>query len=574
MLALLKRFSFALEFFYNGGFIALYSIVNFSLVDWTLLAANTNYGPLLQRMGKGVPLVLMLVVVMNFIRMPDIAQFFRRYIFSLLILAATLISWGDLEFCFWFTSVHILSSILTLFEEDIRKIRIERTTLTSLFKLPPAQIVLMSFALWIAIGTVLFMLPISAAPNVTISFVDALFMATSASCVTGLATMSIGNSLSLFGQMVLLVLVQIGGLGIMILYGSMAILAGKYMPLKERVVMQDLLDASNMDEIIVMIVDIVRYTILIELWGAIILTVGFTLEGFEFGRSLYLGFFHSIMAFCNAGFGLFDNSLEDFATVPLVHGTIAILIILGGVGFVVLKDLRDNLVLGFNPTRFRMHTKVVLSTTGILLLAGTLLVFFGEFLSALDNYTLWEKLQISFFQSVTLRTAGFDSIAIGSLQQHTIYVMGIFMFIGGSSGSTAGGIKVTTFAILYQSMKSILYNRPRVEAFDRTIPAYVVVKSTALVFISMAVVAVAIFVMIKIEPSKAVLSLYFEVLSAFGTVGLSTGITSDLSYAGKLVIAFIMYIGRIGPLTLILAVGQHAESNQLVEYPEGRVLIG
>ncbi|MBF0366655.1 MAG: hypothetical protein HQK50_13865, partial [Oligoflexia bacterium] len=297
MLALLKRFSFALEFFYNGGFIALYSIVNFSLVDWTLLAANTNYGPLLQRMGKGVPLVLMLVVVMNFIRMPDIAQFFRRYIFSLLILAATLISWGDLEFCFWFTSVHILSSILTLFEEDIRKIRIERTTLTSLFKLPPAQIVLMSFALWIAIGTVLFMLPISAAPNVTISFVDALFMATSASCVTGLATMSIGNSLSLFGQMVLLVLVQIGGLGIMILYGSMAILAGKYMPLKERVVMQDLLDASNMDEIIVMIVDIVRYTILIELWGAIILTVGFTLEGFEFGRSLYLGFFHSIMAF-------------------------------------------------------------------------------------------------------------------------------------------------------------------------------------------------------------------------------------------------------------------------------------
>ncbi|MBF0367313.1 MAG: potassium transporter Trk, partial [Oligoflexia bacterium] len=294
----------------------------------------------------------------------------------------------------------------------------------------------------------------------------------------------------------------------------------------------------------------------------------------EFGRSLYLGFFHSIMAFCNAGFGLFDNSLEDFATVPLVHGTIAILIILGGVGFVVLKDLRDNLVLGFNPTRFRMHTKVVLSTTGILLLAGTLLVFFGEFLSALDNYTLWEKLQISFFQSVTLRTAGFDSIAIGSLQQHTIYVMGIFMFIGGSSGSTAGGIKVTTFAILYQSMKSILYNRPRVEAFDRTIPAYVVVKSTALVFISMAVVAVAIFVMIKIEPSKAVLSLYFEVLSAFGTVGLSTGITSDLSYAGKLVIAFIMYIGRIGPLTLILAVGQHAESNQLVEYPEGRVLIG
>ncbi|MBF0207363.1 MAG: Trk family potassium uptake protein, partial [Oligoflexia bacterium] len=357
---------------------------------------------------------------------------------------------------------------------------------------------------------------------------------------------------------------------------SMAILAGKSMAVKERVVMQDLLDASNFEEIISMIVNIVKYTATIELWGGIVLTIGFTIEGIDFGRSLYYGFFHSIMAFCNAGFSVFDNSLADFATVPLVNITVAILIILGGLGFVVIKDVKDNFTpRGLTLSRLRMNTKVVLTTSGLLLLFGTLFVFFGEFLYSLDKFTLWEKFQISFFQSTTLRTAGFESISIGALQPYTIYVMGIFMFIGASSGSTGGGIKVTTFAVLIQSVKSILYNRSRVEILDRTIPNYVVVKSIALTLLSGTVVAIALFVLLKLESHKTFLALYFEVLSAFGTVGLTVGITSQLTVPGKLAIALLMYIGRVGPLTLILAVGQQTYKEQhLVEYPEGRIMIG
>ncbi|MFT6603663.1 MAG: trk system potassium uptake protein TrkH [Bacteriovoracaceae bacterium] len=399
-------------------------------------------------------------------------------------------------------------------------------------------------------------------------------MATSATCVTGLSTMSLETDFSLFGQIVILILIQIGGLSIMTLYSSMALLMGNAMGMKERMIMQDLLDVASLEELLNMIVSIVKYTFFIELWGAIVLTIGFTFEGYEFGSAIYYGFFHSISAFCNAGFSLFDTSLESYATKPLIHGTIMVLITLGGLGFIVLKELKEVIVGGKSIVRLGLHSKVVIVTSFILTVAGALFIFFGEFLHALDSYTVWEKIQLSLFQSITLRTAGFNSIPLTNLNTYTLYAMTLFMFIGGSPGSTAGGIKTTTLAILYQSIRSTLKGKRSVGILDRKIPGPLVVRATAITFISIIITSVFILILMRLESDQGFLAIFFEVMSASGTVGLSLGITPVLSVMGKISIAALMLIGRIGPLTLLLAIAQRQNPTGKFDYPEGRIMIG
>ncbi|OUR97446.1 hypothetical protein A9Q84_07350 [Halobacteriovorax marinus] len=434
--------------------------------------------------------------------------------------------------------------------------------------------VLFSFLGVIFLGTFLLMLPISSADGKSISFIDGFFMATSATCVTGLTTLSLQDNFSLFGQVVTLVLIQIGGLSIMTLYSSMAILLGRSMRMKDRVIMQDLLDVSSLEELFAMIVNIIKYTFLIELWGGIVLTIAFTFEGFEFGKALYYGFFHSISAFCNAGFSLFNNSLESYSTSPMITGTIAILITLGGLGFIVLKELKEVITKGKKLVRLGLHSKIVITTSIVLTVSGTVFIFFGEFLNSIDSYTLWEKMQISVFQSVTLRTAGFNSIPLTSLNKYSIYMMTLFMFIGGSPGSTAGGVKTTTLAILFYSIKSTLLGEKKVTVLDRRIPSPMVVRGTALMFISILTTSVFILLIMKIEPEQSFLPIFFEVISASGTVGLTLGITPYLSVMGKMAISALMLIGRIGPLTLILAIGQRNRNRGKVDYPDGRIMIG
>ena len=360
----------------------------------------------------------------------------------------------------------------------------------------------------------------------------------------------------------------------MTLYSSMAILLGRSMRMKDRIIMQDLLDVSSLEELFAMIVDIVKYTFLIELWGGLVLTIAFTFEGFEFSRAIYYGFFHSISAFCNAGFALFDTSLESYGTKPLIHLTIAILITLGGLGFIVLKELKEVIVNKKHLVRMSVHSKIVIITSFLLTAGGTIFIFFGEFLGALDGYTIWEQVQISLFQSVTLRTAGFNTIPLTNLNTYTIYAMTLFMFVGGSPGSTGGGIKTTTLAILIQSIKSTLKGKKTVEAFDRRISSPIVVRAIALTFISILITSFFILVLMRLEPEQSFLPLFFEVISASGTVGLTLGITSYLSVAGKMAISLLMLIGRIGPLTLILAVGQRHRSSGKFDYPDGRIMIG
>ncbi len=577
MLQGLHKIPFILELFFNGSFILLFSGKSMGKIPaaWNkeLITTLINAG------GMIVPLVLLLSVVVNYVNAKSMDEFFRKHIFSIVVFIPLLITWGDVEFSFWLGSAHLLSSVLSLYDEG-GKPKSERGSWFSQYemfkglKLGSAQLVLLSFSGVILIGTFLLMLPVSTTPGKVMSFIDALFMATSATCVTGLSTMSLENDFSLFGQIVILILIQVGGLSIMTLYASMALLMGNAMGMKERMNMQEILEVASLEELFSMIVSIMKYTFFIELWGAIVLTIGFTFEGYEFGSAIYYGFFHSISAFCNAGFALFDTSLESYSTKPLIHGTIMVLITMGGLGFIVIKELKEVVMGGKSIVRLGLHSKVVIVTSFILTIAGALFIFFGEFLHALDSYTVWEKVQISLFQSITLRTAGFSSIPLTNLNTYTLYAMTLFMFIGGSPGSTAGGIKTTTLAILYQSIKATLKGEKSVGIIDRKIPGPLVVRATAITFISIIVTSIFILVLMRLESDQGFLAIFFEVISASGTVGLSLGITPVLSVMGKIAIAALMLIGRIGPLTLLLAIAQRERSTGKFDYPDGRIMIG
>jgi trk system potassium uptake protein TrkH len=571
-----SRFTFLLELFFNGLFIIFYSLqTKENMPD--LINAKT-LKDLVQIFGGLVPGVLLLGAGINFLRFnKNIERFIRTNIFTLIVAVPLVLTYGDHEFAYWLCIVHLFFSTLTVIDGDTTKVQkrsVSKMTFLDKMNLKPAQMVLLTFLLIVMFGCFLLVLPISAAQGVKITFIDALFTATSATCVTGLTTLSIIDNFSIFGQIVILILVQVGGLGIMTLYSSLTILLGKSIAVRQQVVLQDLLDISSLSDLLSMIIDIIKFTLIIELWGAIILTIGFYYEGFEFGQALYYGFFHSISAFCNAGFALFNNSLENFSFNPLIHGTISVLVILGGLGFIVLKEIKKAILLKKSFFDLSVHTRIVIITNIALLTMGTFTIFFSEFLHSLDSFSLWEKLQVSFFQSVTIRTAGFNTISLNSLHSHTLYIMTLFMFIGASPGSTGGGIKTSTFAILIQSVTATLKGRKRVEFFDRRVPNQLVVRATSIIIISLIVVSLFIFLMMKIEADKSFMMIFFEVISAFATVGLSLGITPHLTVMGKGAIIVLMFIGRVGALTLVLAVGERTKSSGSVEYPEGRFLIG
>lgn len=564
-----------LEILINGFFVLVYTLQKANQVPELLKKIPMDL--IVSNAIWAVPLVLFISLTSNFLKSEGFEDFFRRYIFSLIIFVPLMITWGDIEFVYWLSAVHLFSTAISFYEkEDKKRPTTYSGTSSFLFqlKLAPAQVVLLSFAGWILLGALVLILPVSAAPGKNIAFIDALFMATSATCVTGLSSISLPDEFSVFGQMVMLILTQVGGLGIMTLSSSMAVIMGKNLQMREQVIMQDVLDASGSQELLSLVVDIVRYTFVIEFIGAIILTVGFYQEGFEIGQSLYFGFYHAIMGFCNAGYALFANNLEDFKFEPLISMTIAILLMLGGIGFSVMKDVATTIKSKRSFNTLSVHTKIVLSVNTLLVAFGTIYLFFGEFLHAFEDMTMWQRFQVSFFQAVTPRTAGFNTINLNSLHPHSLYMMILLMFIGASPGSTGGGVKTTTFAVLIQSVTATLRGKFDVEFFERRVPAATVVKSIAIFIISLIVVSCGVLIMMRLEPDKSFLSLLFEVTSAFGTVGLSVGITPFLTVLGKITIILMMFIGRVGPLTLVLAVGSRAARPSKVEYPEGKILIG
>lgn len=437
--------------------------------------------------------------------------------------------------------------------------------------LSPAQILVFGFAAVIFIGAILLTLPISSRDGHALPFLDALFTSTSATCVTGLVVRDTATQFSLFGQLVMLSLIQIGGLGFMVISTIIAVILGRRINLRERLIIKEALNQISLSGMVALVRQVVILTLSIEMTGALLLSLRFVPQ-FGWARGLYYGLFHSVSSFNNAGFDLMGGfrSLTGYVTDPLVSLTVAFLIILGGLGFTVMAEL-------LRTHRFReltLHTKLVMVTTGVLLAAGTLLFLILEWTNAktIGGLPLGGKVLASFFQSVTPRTAGYNTVPIGDMRAASLFIMVILMFIGASPASTGGGVKTSTIAALTAAVWSTVRGSEDVNVFRRKLPTDIIIRSLAIVMISLALLVTLTVVMATFEP-YAFIRILFETTSAFGTVGLTTGITPDVTPLSKIILIILMYSGRVGPMTLAAAMAQRSQKSAL-KYPEGRIIVG
>lgn len=440
----------------------------------------------------------------------------------------------------------------------------------SQWELTPYQILVLGFAGLILFGAFLLMTPMASADGKGLGFVDALFTATSAVCVTGLIVVDTGTYFSLFGQLVIIGLIQAGGLGIMTMATLMALIMRRKIQLRERLIMQEALNQLTMSGVVRLTQYIILATLLIEFIGGTILALRW--YG-DFGtRGIYYGYWHAISSFCNAGFDLFGNftSLTAYVEDVTVNLTVTSLIILGGIGFTVIFDVWNQR----SWKKFSLHSKVVLMSSGVLIALGTIVIFLLEMHNpdTLGNLSWQGKLLGSYFQSVTPRTAGYNTIDMSSLQDATIFFMVILMFIGASPASTGGGVKTSTITILMAAIWALVTGKHDAELFKRRIPKDTIYKAFSVFFLA-ATLVIIVTMMMSITESAPFLRLLFEVVSAFGTVGLSTGITSSLTVYGKLLLIFTMFAGRVGPVTLVLALALRSRKG-MIQYPEGKVTIG
>ena len=440
--------------------------------------------------------------------------------------------------------------------------------------LKPSQIIVLSFAGVIIIGALLLMLPISSAHGNWTSFVDALFTSTSAVCVTGLVVVDTGTYWSLFGKIVILVLIQVGGLGFMTMTTSVAILLGKKIGLRNRMVMQEALNQFSLSGVIRLTRYVFVATLFFELIGAFFLSFKF-IPIFGWREGIFYSVFHSVSAFCNAGFDIMGDyrSMMDFAKEPLVNIVLMALIILGGLGFAVLADFTKT-----NRIRqWSLHTKLVLTVTLILIFIGFVGMFSLEYNNpkTIGDFSLLEKIISSLFHSITPRTAGFNTIDIASMHMPTRFLTMVLMFIGGSPGSTAGGIKTTTFGMIILSVIAVFKGSENINFAHRRISKDSINKALAIIFISSIWIVFMTFLLIAFEKDMQMEEILFESLSAFGTVGLSMGITPYLNTIGKAIITIMMFFGRLGPLTIVIAISRRTTlKNDLLKYPEGKIIVG
>ncbi len=437
-------------------------------------------------------------------------------------------------------------------------------------RLTPSQILVIGFATLILVGSIVLMLPVSSASGQWTPFVDALFTATSAVCVTGLIVVDTATHWSLFGQAVILILIQVGGLGIMTMSTLVAFLLGKRISLKERLIMQEAFGGTvSLAGLVRLTKHVLVVTFLIEAVGALILFLRWSLD-YPLPKALWLGVFHAVSAFCNAGFDLFSVSLVNYVDDWTVILTVSGLIVLGGLGFTVILDLWNHRRGG----RFSLHTKLVLVVSGLLIVIGTGVIFVLEYSNpkTLEPLSPAGKFLGALFHSISPRTAGYNSLVTGDLYPGTLFVTIILMFIGASPASTGGGIKTTTFGALVMAVWSTIRGKPEVEVFERRLVRDVVDRGLAITSMAWALVTIFTIVLLVSEGARLIDAL-FEVTSAFGTVGLSTGLTPKLTDSGKLLITLTMYIGRVGPLTLAVALAQRSQHPNL-HYPEDRVLVG
>ncbi len=451
-----------------------------------------------------------------------------------------------------------------------------------LLRAGPARVAVASFALVILLGALVLMLPVSSQERVWTHPVDALFTSTSAVCVTGLIVRSTPDHWSLFGQLTILVLIQVGGLGIMTLGAFVAIMLQRRLSMRFESVMADIVESDRGESVWQLILFICLFTFVMEVVGAVALYFSWRGEFSGFWPAFYHSVFHSISAFCNAGFSLNNDSLVRYVDSVPVNLIVTGLIIFGGIGFLVVRE-----VAGFGRwwmaerrgrrPRLTTHTRLVLLVTGVLLVVG----FFGflviESGGSMAEAPWTERLLASWFQSVTPRTAGFNTVDTGAaaLSQATAFMLMVLMYIGGSPGGTAGGIKTSTLGIMVSSIAATLRGRERVEMFHHSIPVETVHRVTSIVLLSVMAVVVGTFLLLATE-AASFQKILFDAISAFGTVGLSQGLTgpgSDVTVSGRLVLTALMFVGRLGPVTLMLSVAGEAETASY-QYPEERVMVG
>jgi trk system potassium uptake protein TrkH len=446
-----------------------------------------------------------------------------------------------------------------------------------------SRTICLGFLAVIAAGTLLLLMPFSYGDeavfrNPIATVVTALFTSTSAVCVTGLSVVNVGEYYSFWGQFVMVLLVEVGGLGYMTATTILLLLIGRKFGLRDKLALQQSLDTSGLGGVVSLVKSIIATTILFQLTGAFLLLIVFVPD-YGFDQGLWLSIFHSVNGFNNAGFSLFGDNLIQYVTSPLVNFTITGLIIFGGLGYQVIIELylwiRERLSRSRCHREFSLLFKVVTTTTLFLLIFGTILILSVEYNNpdTLESLTLPEKIMAAWFQSVTSRTAGFNTIDIGRMTSAGLFVTNILMFIGASPGSTGGGIKTTTARILLRCTRATLQGRDEVLCYQRKIPAPLILKAISVLVGSSIVVFVSTLLVSLFQSNLEFEQILFEIVSAFATVGLSTGITGSLSVPSQLVVIATMYIGRVGVLLLVLAIMGDPKPTS-VEYPEENLLVG
>lgn len=441
-----------------------------------------------------------------------------------------------------------------------------------------SRTICLGFLALITVGTLLLWLPISTASGQWENPLVALFTSTSAVCVTGLIVVDTGTYFSPVGQGIILLLIQIGGLGYMTANTLLMLLMGRRLKLRDRLAIQQAMDSTELAGSGSLVLSIIAVTLVVEITGILCLYPAFS-QDFGEGRSLWLSIFHSISAFNNAGFSLFEDSLMAYALNPWLNLVITALVIIGGIGYQVIMEmvtwLRDRLQGNRSRRTFSLHYKIVTSTTIALLALGTVAFLATEFSNAatLGDAPTSGKLLMAWFQSVIARTAGFNTIDIGAMGNASLFIMIALMFVGASPGSTGGGIKTTTLRILLVCTRMVLQGKEEVLLYRRQIPLSRVLKSTAVIVGSGMVVVLSTMLVSISNPTLNFIQIFFETVSAFATVGLSAGITADLSDVGKYVIICTMYLGRVGILLFMAALLGDPKPTA-IQYPEEDLLIG
>lgn len=439
----------------------------------------------------------------------------------------------------------------------------------------PARFLAIGFFLLILVGATLLNLPIASIDGNSVGFIDALFTSASAVCVTGLIVVNTAAHWTFFGKLIILVLIQVGGLGFMTMATLVALVLGRKITLKNRLILQEELNNLTLSGVVKLTKYVLYSTFLIEAVGALILSFRFVPD-FGFWKGIWFAIFHSISAFCNAGFDLIGNSMESYAGSFLVIMTMSTLVVIGGIGFSVFINLSQIIRMRKPMSRLSIHTKLTLVITGGLLLVGFLFIYLVEFTNpeTLGSMTGMEKILSAIFQSVVPRTAGFNSIPMSGLRDASTFFIILLMFIGGSPGSTAGGIKTTTIGVVFLTIMSYIKGKEDVEIYKRRIPKSAINKAITIFMLGLTVCIVSTL-LLSLTEQASFIDVLFETVSAYATVGLSRGITADLTIFGRLLIVGNMFFGRLGPLTIAFALAERTKKRKgIYHFAEENINVG